>query len=295
MRFDRLGIIGLVEEARACSASSVFLRTGSKPMFRVGPALVTSRFSSMTRDDAIRVEKMLARDSGVLDKATNEVRQDEFVCTMADGGRVRVTLVRGKDGPAIGLNLIPTELPSLETVGLPANGGIVQLGGSINLVGGHRSKEVGVALIQDYCSRQPATVVTMEQVVEYDLKGSDSWIVQQCLGGDVDSFARGLAPLNGGNVDLLYVEGLSSEADALSLIELAEQGVDLIVSLRSGAIDALESAFMTIIGDSVKDANVRVGPLIGNKYTLGRSEIRANPSEGSQQHNVPLLSISHAV
>ena len=291
MRFDRLGIIELIEEARACSARSIFLRPDSKPLFRMGTVLVTSRFSTMTHDDAVRIEKMLARESGVLDTETNRVRQDEFVCSLSEAGRVRVGLLRGQRGLAIELNLISAEMPDLESIGLPLDGGLARRGGSINLVGGYKSKQVGMALIGEYCDSQASTVVTIEGGIEYDLEKADSWIVQQCSLGDQAALTRALASLNGGNVDLLFVEGLSRDSDALALIELAEQGVDIIVSMKSGAIGALESAFMTVVGDSVMDGQARFAALMGNKYTLGRAKIESNLRQLPQ--NVSLLSMSN--
>lgn len=292
MRFDRLGIIGLIEEAKACSATRIFLRSGSKPLFRIGSVLVISRFSIMSRGDGLHVEKMLARESGALDGSTNEVTQNDFVCSMGDSGRLRVSLVRGHDGIAIELNLIPAEIPSLGSIGLPAGGGIAHCGGSLTLIGGYKSKQVGVALISDYCKRKASSVVTIESGIEYDLQLPDSWVVQQSLGREVCSVAVGVSSLNGGNVDLLYIEGLTERSDTKTVIELAEQGVDIIVSLKCGALDSLESAFMSLVGDCILDANRRVESLLGNQYTFGRSKVEATLKQESPMPAV--LSVNRA-
>jgi len=293
MRFDRLGIIELVEEARACSASSVCLSISNKPLYRIGSELIASRFTAMTNEDAVRVEKMLARESGVLDKQTNLVTQNEFVCRLDKAGSVRVNLVRGHDGPAIELSIIPALAPSLSSVGLPAGGGLARRGGSINLIGGHKAKQVGVALIRDYCSSKASSVVTIEHGIEYELREHGCWIVQQSLGAVTKTVSDGISSLSGGNVDLLYVEGLSDAQEALSLIELAEQGVDIVVSMRCGSIESLESAFLTVLGDKVKNGDLRLSALIGNRYTYGRHAIEANLIQAS--NNASILSINSAV
>ena len=142
--------------------------------------------------------------------------------------RFRVSVLRQRSSFAIVMRVIPDELPSLESLGLPATVASAVLSGSGLLIvtgvpGSGRASTVA-AIVHHLNSNAPRRrhVVTIEPSIEFLHKNIRCSITQREVGVDTDTFADGMRAALDQDADVVVI----GELDTPELVELAKRGAE---------------------------------------------------------------------
>ncbi len=142
--------------------------------------------------------------------------------------RFRVSILRQRSSFAIVMRVIPDELPSLESLGLPNTIASAVLSGSGLFIvtggpGSGRATTVA-AIVHHLNTHAPRRkhIVTIEPSIEFLHRNSRCSITQREVGVDTDSYADGMRAALEQDADVIVI----GELDNPELIELAKRGAE---------------------------------------------------------------------
>ena len=175
----------------------------------------------------------------------------DFSCGVPGRARFRVNAFRQRDSVAAALRRIPFEIPSFETLGLPANlmdltrlkRGFVLITGAA----GHGKSTTLAAIIDRINTERELHVVTIEDPIEYLFLHKKSVVVQRELGTDVGSFSGGLRAALREDPDVVFVGEMRDFQTIEAALTAAETGhlvfSTLHTKMPAQAIDRIVDAF----------------------------------------------------
>lgn len=219
----------LLGAARAASASDVHIIAGRPVLHRVAGELVTRGEPLATE----KVEEMLMphvpeRLRSVLD----DTGSCDFALVLANGGRARVNVSRQRTGLKGTFRLIPAQLPTLASLGLPEEiaGATRHHQGLILVTGptGH-GKTATLTAIVDHINRESTHhVVTVEDPVEYIHPRKRAMMSQREVGTHTKSFQRALKGALREDPDVIVV-GELRDTETVSMAVAASETGHLVV------------------------------------------------------------------
>lgn len=219
-------IAEMLRTARERGASDVHLAAGHPMMFRIDGALVQMPGGDMEPDEMEMLTKLLvgAPQREVLAQS-GEV---EFSCPVPDSGRIRVSVFREREAYAMTLRLLPSEIPTPESLGLPKS--VAELTrrrrGLVLVTGGAGSGKTATlaALLGVIAKNEAKTVITLEHPIEYLYPQGRGMVLQREIGRDTAGYANALRAALRQDSDVILV-GELRDAETIALaIEAAESG-----------------------------------------------------------------------
>jgi len=225
------------------SASDILFSPGRPPQVEVDGFLVpvaVPGLSLLTADDTIRLsQELIGSSSNALEKLAQEGS-----CDLSYGvtslSRFRVNIFAQRGSRAIVMRVIPSEIPTLQSLGLPPH--LAEICGLINgivLVTGPTGsgKSSTLAALVDKISREKAYhIITIEDPIEFLHSHQKSTVHQRELHTDTPTFALALrAALRQAPTVILVGEMRDRETIEIGL-EAAETGHLVLSTLHT--IDA---------------------------------------------------------
>ena len=225
------------------SASDILFSPGRPPQVEVDGFLVpvaVPGLSLLTADDTIRLsQELIGSSSNALEKLAQEGS-----CDLSYGvtslSRFRVNIFTQRGSRAIVMRVIPSEIPTLQSLGLPPH--LAEICGLINgivLVTGPTGsgKSSTLAALVDKISREKAYhIITIEDPIEFLHSHQKSTVHQRELHTDTPTFALALrAALRQAPTVILVGEMRDRETIEIGL-EAAETGHLVLSTLHT--IDA---------------------------------------------------------
>lgn len=149
-------------------------------------------------------------------------------------GRVRVTLVWSKGVPLLSLRLIPQIELSLTDLGLPRFCGecITAGGGLVLVAGGSASGRTTTlyALAEHFARQRPLHLQTVENPIERILHNPKGVVAQMEVGTHVLDTLQGIQAALDDAPDVFLFDGLRTDAELQSLLQLANAGTFVIAT-----------------------------------------------------------------
>lgn len=216
----------IYREALEAGASDVHLAVGLPPRMRVDGALLTMGGSKITPADIIDIL------INTLPETQREIfeRRGEYTYSfsVSDGGRCRVSAYRQRGNIAMALRLIGSEIPSLETLGIPGTvAGLCQRQQGLVLVGGAcgsgRTTTLA-ALIDEVNESRESVIVTLESPIEFLHSHKKSIVNQREIGVDSESYAEALRATLREDPDVILVGELCDAGTVEAALTAAETG-----------------------------------------------------------------------
>jgi twitching motility protein PilT len=222
----------ILSKALAARASDIYLEVGQPPGARVRGELVRFRFDRIAPED---VEAAAAVLFGVHPADVSSERVGVY--TSAENGRLRVYAYRARGALGLILRPVPSKLPTLASLGMPAAvaSWIDRPRGLVVVSGGVRSgKSTTMAAMVDQINETASKhVVTVENPVEHVHTPKKCNVSQREVGTDTESFLAGARAGIAQAPDVLVLGDLPNAAVVESAVEAAELGILVLAVLRA--------------------------------------------------------------
>ncbi|WP_406676381.1 type IV pilus twitching motility protein PilT [Moorella sp. ACPs] len=238
-----LDIETILRAAAAAGASDVHLSVGLPPVFRVHGELQVQRQwepldSEMT---ASLVRPMVGERWEVL----QERGEIDLAYSLPGVSRFRVNVFHQRGSVGAAIRLIPREIPSLETLGLPPV--VAELAerqhGLVLVTGPTGSgKSTTLAAMVDKINRERSChIITLEDPIEYLHQHRRSIVNQREVGSDTQSFASALRAALRQDPDVILVGEMRDLETIATAITAAETGHLVLATLHtSSAIQSVD-------------------------------------------------------
>lgn len=234
----------LLEEVIKKKASDLHLQVGLPPMLRVDGALM-----AVASADPLTDETVEALIFSILDEDQKQIllkdKEFDFSFAFGDLGRFRVNAFHERGNLAAALRLIPTEILTVEQLGLPAivnkfaeyPRGLVLVTGP---TGSGKSTSLA-SLINKINNEQGRHIITIEDPIEYTHRSKKSVIVQREVHYDTYSFSAAMRSVLRQDPDVVLLGEMRDLETIAAAITTAETGHLVFATLHTnGAAQSID-------------------------------------------------------
>ena len=246
-RIDAFLKLGL---AQGCS--DIHLAVGVPPMLRMHGDLMPIKFRDLgdTELEGYIAEILTANQR----KRFDEGHDLDFSYVSEDKGRFRVNVFRKETGVGATFRFIPGEVPTLESLDLPAvvrklcdhHQGMILVTGST----GTGKSTTLAAMIDHLNSTQNANIISLEDPIEFIHRSKQSQVIQRELGTHLPSFADGIRASLREDPDVILV-GELRDAETIQLAMTAAETGHLVLGTlhTTGAVKTIDRIIDALPGD----------------------------------------------
>ena len=228
----------LLEEVIKRKGSDIHLQVGLPPMLRVDGALAPVNGAEVLDEAAIE-----ALVFAILDEDQKQIllkdKEFDFSFAYGDIGRFRVNAFHERGNLAAALRLIPSQIMSVEQLGLPAvvNKMVDYPRGLVLFTGptGSGKSTSLAALINKINQEQSKHIITIEDPIEYTHKSAKSIIVQREVHYDTYSFSAALRSSLRQDPDVVLIGEMRDLETIASAITIAETGHLVFATLHTNS------------------------------------------------------------
>ncbi len=219
-------IDAFLQLGREQGCSDVHLAVGTPPILRLHGELSPVRYRDLDHDE---LEQLI--DEILTDEQREQFSQGGDLDLSYDSeevGRFRVNLFRKVGGVGATFRVIPSEIPSLESLNLPPvvekfndlHQGLVLVTGAT----GTGKTTTLSSMIHYINQRRKQNIITLEDPIEFVHKSDQSLVVQREVGVHVPSFADGLRAALREDPDIILVGELRDLETVTLALVAAETG-----------------------------------------------------------------------
>ncbi|HVQ43258.1 MAG TPA: PilT/PilU family type 4a pilus ATPase [Vicinamibacterales bacterium] len=237
MTFDKL-----ILEASSRGASDIHLRADHVPLVRVDGAL--ERWTHVAPISGAALEAVATRVLSPLHQVRLQTKMEVDVAWQAAGvGRIRASVFRQRGTIAVSMRLIPANVPTPESLGLPAS--VIDLAGEsrglILVTGATGSgKSTTLASIVGRINQMRALhILTIEDPIEFVHNDQKAVVTQREVGFDTLEYAAGLRSALRQDPDVILIGEMRDMETIETALIAAETGHLVLSTLHT--LDAPET------------------------------------------------------
>jgi len=229
-------------------ASDLHFLVGDRPSFRVDGKLRHVKSDPLSPADTLRVCENLLGGTQPHEEL-DELQEHDCSYSIDGIGRFRVNMFRQRGSLCAILRVIPTEIPTLEGLGLPPRiqGLAEEERGLVLVTGatGSGKSSTLAAMIKHINGKRSAHILTIEDPIEFLHKNDVASVTQREVGTDTESFTKALRA------------ALRQDPDVILVGEMRDpETIDI-------ALKAAETGHMVFSTVHTTDASKTVGRLVG--------------------------------
>jgi twitching motility protein PilT len=208
-------------------ASDIHFRPGDPPTFRVNGALRPIKGDKLTSAHTKQLALGVIQDV-LVQNQIDTIQEYDTSYTLSGVGRFRVNIYRQRNSLAMVMRSIPSEVPTLEGLGLPEvlrkiatnHSGLVLVTGATG-----SGKSTTLAAMVDFINRQESVhILTIEDPIEFVHKNIRASVSQREIGIDTENFANALRAALRQDPDVILVGELRDSEAADIALKAAETG-----------------------------------------------------------------------
>jgi len=231
------------------SGSDLHLSVGCPPIVRIDGEIERMRYRALSEGDFYNLLGPITPPK--IWESFNETGDVDFAYQMGQQARFRVNLLRQERGSAAVLRLIPSRVPTVEDLNLPAPiAGLYAVPRGLILVTGPTGsgKSTTLAAVLDRVNRRLSHhVITIEDPIEFVHTNDRSIFTQREIGPDVASFAEGVKAAIREDPDCLLVGEMRDLETMRMALTAAETGLLVFATVHTNsaakAVDRVIDAF----------------------------------------------------
>lgn len=291
---DNIRIEVLLQEVINRQASDLHIQVGSAPMLRVDGALVESTNASVL--DVKTAQRLV---DSILDDEQKVVlvkdKELDFSFSYGNIARFRVNAFHERGNVAAALRLIPHDIPTLQSLGLPPivetfanfHRGLVLVTG---LTGTGKSTTLA-SIINQINEDRTARIVTIEDPIEFTHLAKRSIVAQREVHYDTYSFSTALRSVMREDPDVIMIGELRDLESINAALTIAESGHLVFATLSTdsaaSSIDKIVNSYPAHQQQQVKSqlanslqaiCSQRLVPAIGGGRVCAAEILIATPS-----------------
>jgi len=244
----------LLARAVAGKASDVHIKVGQPPGVRIRGEMVYFRTEKVVAEDTKAVAGFVIGKPDVLARL-DELREYDTSYDAPGVGRFRVNVYRQRGSLAVVMRFIPTEIPTMESLGLPMpvtrelaekqNGMVLVVGAAGN------GKSTSIASMLAHLNNTRALhIVTVEDPIEFLHHDALSSISQREVGLDTASFGAALRAALRQDPDVIFVGEVRDEETMEIALKAGETGHLVLATLHtSDAVRTVNRMLAMMRGD----------------------------------------------
>lgn len=230
-----MDIESLLSKTIKDGASDLHLVAGLPPHIRVDGILQPIGAEAISAKEIDLVCKEMLGDAAY--KKFSIEKNLDFAFEDEQGNRFRVNLFYEKGFPALSARAIPTEIPTMEDIGMPkVMYDLCNLDRGLILVTGPTGcgKSTSLAAMIDYINQnRRSNIITLEDPIEFIFHPKKSLIRQRQLGSDMLSFQDGLVHALRQDPNVIMVGEMRNLETIATTITLAETGHLVFATLHT--------------------------------------------------------------
>ncbi len=210
--------------------SDVHLAVGVPPMLRMHGDLMPIKFRDLRHTELEGyITEILTRSQSEHFAKGNDL---DFSYVSGEGGRFRVNVYRKETGIGATFRAIPSEVPTLEKLALPAavtklcdfHQGMVLVTGSTGT-----GKSTTLAAMIDHLNQtRKLNIISLEDPIEFVHRSKNSQVIQRELGTHIPTFAEGVRAAMREDPDVILV-GELRDAETISMAMTAAETGHLVL------------------------------------------------------------------
>ncbi len=236
MGFDVTRLHELLSVALHYGASDVHLRAGDSPALRVGDDLAALKVDKLSPDDTLDAARtILASHSRTFDPGS--IREVDIGYGVPGLARFRAHIYRQRGSVALVLRVVPTVIPSFESLELPESlGAVAERPRGLILVSGTTGsgKTTTLAAMIGHLNRtQRLHIVTIEDPIEFLHSNVHCAISQREVGTDTESLRDALRSVVREDPDVVLVGELRDHDSVDTALKAAETGHTVLATLHT--------------------------------------------------------------
>ncbi len=248
----------LLARAVAGKASDVHIKVGQPPGARIRGDMVYFRTERVQPEDTEAVARLVVTNAQTLAHLHDLKEYDTSYA--ADGiGRFRANVYRQRGSLAVVMRFIPTDIPTMESLGLPMpvtrdlaekqNGMVLVVGAAGN------GKSTSIASMIGHLNATRALhIVTVEDPIEYLHQDALSSISQREVGLDTASFTSALRAALRQDPDVIFVGEIRDEETMEIALKAGETGHLVLATLHtSDAVRTVNRMLAMMRGDPTEN------------------------------------------
>lgn len=218
-------------------ASDLHISAGNPPLYRLRGELMRTDHGSMAPKD---IREMVYT---ILTQKQREVFEDEweldFSHSVPGAARFRANIYKQRDSMGAAFRLIPFEIKTLDSLGLPKSvGQFADLPRGLVLVTGPTGSGKSTtlaALIDIVNSEQASHIMSVEDPIEFLHSHKKSAVHQREVGGDTQSFAKALRHVLRQDPDVILVGEMRDLETIQMALTAAETGHLVFATLHTNS------------------------------------------------------------
>ncbi len=216
----------LLEQTIIYGASDLHLCAGIPPVVRVHGDLAYLNEASLTPADCEEMSKKCVRDD--LWEVLDSKGQVDLSYSISGTGRFRINVFRQRATLAVAARMIPTEIPAIETLGLPdivpklasLQRGLVLVTGP---TGSGKSTTLA-SMINLINATKRCHIVTIEDPIEFLHKHNRSVINQREIGQDTNTYGEAMRAVLREDPDVILIGEMRDQETIATALTAAETG-----------------------------------------------------------------------
>jgi twitching motility protein PilT len=227
----------LIARAVAGKASDVHIKVGQPPGARIRGDMVYFRTERVQPEDTEAVARFVLANSPVVANL-HDLKEHDTSYSAEGIGRFRVNVYRQRGSLAVVMRFIPTDVPSMESLGLPMpvardlaekeNGMVLVVGAAGN------GKSTSIAsMIAHLNATRALHIVTVEDPIEFLHHDALSSISQREVGIDTTSFTSALRAALRQDPDVIFVGEIRDEETMEIALKAGETGHLVLATLHT--------------------------------------------------------------
>ncbi|MGF1509108.1 MAG: type IV pilus twitching motility protein PilT [Myxococcota bacterium] len=275
--FDRF-----LAAAVKAGASDIHVKSGAQPTLRVHGVLKEVKLDPLSSES---MEALIAHilHHNRLDADMRTLKEYDTSYSVASVGRFRVNILRQRNELAAILRVIPEEVPSLDSLGLPAilktiareERGLVLVTG----VTGSGKSTTLAAMINEINSIARKHIVTIEDPIEFLHSDKLSRITQREVGADTESFSMALRAALRQDPDVILVGEMRDAVTIDTGLKAAETGHLVFSTVHTTDAAKTIGRLVDVFGQDYQEA-VRVRLSENLRATLSQRLLRRADGQG---------------
>ena len=252
----------LLSKAVAGKASDVHIKVGQPPGARIRGEMVYFRTERVQPEDTAAVVQFVITNPSVLARL-EELKEYDTSYSAVGIGRFRVNVYRQRGSLAIVMRFIPTDIPSIESLGLPMpvtrdlaekQYGLVLVVGA---AGNGKSTSIA-SMVAHLNATRALHIVTVEDPIEFLHQDALSSISQREVGLDTASFAAALRAALRQDPDVIFVGEIRDEETVEITLKAGETGHLVLATLHTSDAVRTVNRLLAMMGGEPADNRVRI-------------------------------------